>query len=404
MKNIVILLVLSLMTLGVYGQGIEFFHGSYEEAMKKAQTENKQIFVDVYTSWCGPCKIMAKKVFPLKEVGDYYNKNYVCLKLDAEKEADHGFFKNYKAKAYPSYFWLGADGNILDSKTGVVSPEVLIQYGKDAEKSNLSQLLEKGKQRWDSGERSLELVNEYVLGALSKVYPRQVKECILDYLSSLSEEDIKKKENYLLMKGFFRGAEDNIIYHTLMKNASIYQSYDPTEFWDGLYRLNVRGASIKRKKNEMKEYEEHLELIRKAGGSLADMYLEILAMDEILFQKDFEKSISLAMEIAEKYKDTHPYLYRQFYYSLVTNEFFTHVKDPELIDKAIAMASKALEFSPAKDTLLLLAAAYAQKGDHKKAYELMVSAPFFPPPILSTAYYRFFNLKAIHRDYLSQYK
>lgn len=56
---------------GATGQGINFFRGSFEEALKKAQQENKQIFVDVYTSWCGPCKMMAKEVFTRSDVGSF---------------------------------------------------------------------------------------------------------------------------------------------------------------------------------------------------------------------------------------------------------------------------------------------------------------------------------------------
>lgn len=46
------------------GQGIEFFHGTWEEALEQAQIQDKVIFVDAYTTWCGPCKRMSKNVFP----------------------------------------------------------------------------------------------------------------------------------------------------------------------------------------------------------------------------------------------------------------------------------------------------------------------------------------------------
>lgn len=44
------------------------------------------MFVDFYTDWCGPCKVMARDVFPQKQVGDFFNAKFVCLKLNAEKE------------------------------------------------------------------------------------------------------------------------------------------------------------------------------------------------------------------------------------------------------------------------------------------------------------------------------
>ena len=104
--------------------------------------------------------------------------------------------------------------------------------------------------------------------------------------------------------------------------------------------------------------------------------------------------MALARKVADKYGDKHPYLYRQFFYTLIIAGFFDDsVTDPELIEQAIGMAGKALEHSPCKETLLYLAAAH---------YELMASEPFFPSPVLSTALYPYLHLHAIHGQYLDK--
>ena len=53
----------------------------WKKVIKKAKKEKKLIFVDCYTSWCGPCKMLAKDVFTRDEVADYFNANFVCAKV-----------------------------------------------------------------------------------------------------------------------------------------------------------------------------------------------------------------------------------------------------------------------------------------------------------------------------------
>ena len=59
---------------------------SLAEAIASAKVENKLVFIDFYTAWCGPCKMMMKNVFPQPKVGEYFNGKYVCIKLDADKK------------------------------------------------------------------------------------------------------------------------------------------------------------------------------------------------------------------------------------------------------------------------------------------------------------------------------
>lgn len=112
--------------------GIKFFHGSFKEAKAKAKKENKLIFIDCYTTWCGPCKNMAKKTFVNKEVGDFFNKNFICMKIDMEQGEGITIQTNYSVEAYPTYLFIDSKGDVKHRDLGFIDAARFIQVGKTA--------------------------------------------------------------------------------------------------------------------------------------------------------------------------------------------------------------------------------------------------------------------------------
>ena len=112
MKKIIVLLVNMLFVSSVYAQGISFFSGSWNDVLIEAKQKKKVVFVDVYTEWCGPCKLMEKNVFSDEQVGKYYNVNFICYKLDGEKGEGPEIVKKYGIKGYPTCLYLDEDGKL----------------------------------------------------------------------------------------------------------------------------------------------------------------------------------------------------------------------------------------------------------------------------------------------------
>lgn len=117
-KNLFLLCLLLLTGNLVFAQGIVFQEGTLKDALAKAKQENKPVFVDVYTSWCGPCKMVAKTVFPQEKVGKYYNLHFINYQLDGEKGEGPDVVKKFGIKGYPTFLYLDGDGNLLYSFSG----------------------------------------------------------------------------------------------------------------------------------------------------------------------------------------------------------------------------------------------------------------------------------------------
>ena len=121
-----ILLAFLLQNNSVNAQGIEFFHGTWEEALAEAKAKDKVIFIDAYTTWCGPCKMMAKNVFTDIEVGTFFNQNFINVKLDMEKELGLSLKSKLNVRVYPTLLFIDGSENVVHKAVGALpKPEFL---------------------------------------------------------------------------------------------------------------------------------------------------------------------------------------------------------------------------------------------------------------------------------------
>lgn len=173
MKNYVFFGILPLLVLSLYScnqvdtpKGIAFFHGSFQEALQQAEQEEKLVFVDVYTTWCGPCKVMAQTVFPDHEVGQYFNTRFINVKLDAEDTSIDGprIANTYDVGAYPTLLFLNPDGTEIGRGVAGYDKEGFLRLAKDllTKQSNNTELLAELSSRYQSGEREKDVVQEYL--------------------------------------------------------------------------------------------------------------------------------------------------------------------------------------------------------------------------------------------------
>lgn len=133
MKKLVLsVVILCGFTMSLLAQGIQFREGSWKEILAIAKKENKLVFVDNYTSWCGPCKKMVSEIFPLKEVGDFYNANFICYKLDCEKGDGVEVAKTYQIMSFPTYLYVDGNGKLFYRSGAYMPAEKFIEEGKIA--------------------------------------------------------------------------------------------------------------------------------------------------------------------------------------------------------------------------------------------------------------------------------
>lgn len=200
MKQIVLALLIVLTTTTIArSEGIEFFHGTWQEALAEAARQEKPIFVDAYAVWCGPCKRMAAEVFTDAAVGDFYNQHFVNVKMDMEQGEGLTFRKKYPVSAFPTLFYIDYTGDLIQAERGARPADAFIALGRTA----LSKIDRSGQfaEAYDRGDRSPELVYNYIK-ALNKAGKPTLK-IANDYLRD--QKDLTTESNLRII---FEGATE----------------------------------------------------------------------------------------------------------------------------------------------------------------------------------------------------
>jgi len=179
-------------------QGIHFMY-DLDSALAQAKIENKPVFIDFYTSWCAPCKVMSKEVFPLEKVGSFFNSKFINCKIqcdDKGKGVELGI--KYQINAYPTLMFLNPNGELIHTAVGGPSAEGLLDIAKIAlnPERNLLSLLKE----WDAGNRDTAFVAKY-FRALKGAYRNELaKNALQDYFNSLEKKDKTSKRIFELVR------------------------------------------------------------------------------------------------------------------------------------------------------------------------------------------------------------
>lgn len=152
MKKILLALFIALGSIAVQAQEVKWM--TMDEALAAQKKKAKPIFMDVYTDWCGPCKMLDKNTFQNKEVADYINANYYAVKFNAEGNSEvnykkkkytnpqyvadkkgrngvHEFTMLLNVRAYPTMMMFDKKGELMDPIIGYHTPEQLLPILKE---------------------------------------------------------------------------------------------------------------------------------------------------------------------------------------------------------------------------------------------------------------------------------
>ncbi len=351
-KNILVIIFILASTITGSSQGLEFFHGTWEETLDKAKAENKIIFVDSYTTWCGPCRRMQKNIFPLKQAGDVYNKHFINVKMNMETQEGMKFGMTYPVGAYPTLYYIDPDGKVVLKKVGGQHLDGFLELAKKALKS-YDQSPDLAVE-WEKGNRNYNFVLKYIkalnnadkpTNKVALQYLREKKNLDKDRKAVLLFEatnecdsklfEMMTEKKYLkLIKQIYSEREiAEKIYNACWKTFEKSLEYEVEELGDEAkkkmkkynkkqYKEFVKKIDLVKAENE-NDIDKYIKAAKKYFKTLSDSNGKLSFVDSISKKfKGNDKIKSLVEELAEKtfLKDKTPKTYQNYIKILINHD------------------------------------------------------------------------------------
>jgi len=280
MKRLSLLLLLIPFLSLAQEKGIQFEHETtWAQVKAKAKTAGKFIFVDCYTTWCGPCIWMSENIFPQQKVGDFFNANFINLKIQMDQtpkdsedtkswyEEAKRFEKDYLVRAYPTFLIFDTNGELVHRIVGGGEADAFINKAKEGlnPETQYSTLVRK----FDANPTDTAIAKATATAA-RKVYDEELAEKAQNaFLNTLTLEQ--------------KLAKDNIPF--LLASAS---------------SLDSEAAKI------IREYAQQIDLNlgqKKANTLLATLVLQKEMFPKVFANEEITDINALAQELQAKYPD-----------------------------------------------------------------------------------------------------
>ena len=158
-------------------QGIKFRQITLQQALEAAKVENKPVFVHGFADWCHYCMYMRDSVYTNKEVGDFFNANFICIKIDMEKEGKM-IRDTLNAHTYPELFFFDTNGEMMHRGAGRRYKSTFMELGREA--LDPRRQMRTYKKDYESGKASPEQVQQYF--RMQEMCGMNAQQMLNDYL------------------------------------------------------------------------------------------------------------------------------------------------------------------------------------------------------------------------------
>jgi len=360
MKKLNLLALLCLITVSLMAQGsdgIAFKKDDWSAILAQAKAEDKLIFVDAYTTWCGPCKKMDRDVFPQMEVGSFYNAMFINVKMDMEKGQGIKLARDYNINAFPTFLFIDGNGKIMHRTAGFHDVNQFIALGNEA--VNPAGRLSTFEKQYQNGDRSPEFLKKYTKIRYD-IADGSHDDIALEYLKT--QDDWSTEENRTFLFVNIVDANSELFDYLLVNKKSFADMYGQNAVMAKVQEVIYASIEDTKDDSSLAQIER---LFKKAYPDRAEQMTARFSMTYYRQAGDREKYMDAATTYYKKYQADD-----QAELNEVAWTFFRITKDKSRLKQAVKFAKKSIKLDDNYYNNDTMAHLYYGLGKKRKAIKV----------------------------------
>ena len=336
-KTVIFLLFIFLYNTSAFSQvkdSIHFLPITFDEAILKAKKDKKPIFLHAYASWCHFCHYMADSVYHNKQVAAYYNKNFINIKMDMEKEGKN-LNKKLKVQNYPAHvFFDYPDATMMHREAGKKEAAEFLQLGKEA--LDTTKQLRHFEKMYYGKTANIQQIYTYFKMLERAGLDNQMS--INAYLVQLNDADLLTQDNWRIMYDLFKEVEMSAFQRVLLQRDAYMKIYTEDSIDNKILSLYNGALMTRIQKLDTLGYNNMIEKLRKSKLDLANKIIAYAELNRFKMKSDWKNYQLAAVPFIEKFCKSD---YRRL--NEVAYNFYERVIDKDLLTKADLWAKEAVK-------------------------------------------------------------